>query len=82
LAYAYCSLSMVHFDLDNKESALSLTEKAFKLAQKNDQKGLEGLSKICLGRMLGKTDPSKSDEAEASILEGIRILESLKLRPS
>ena len=31
--------------------------------------------------MLGKTDPSKSEEAEAFILEGIRISESLKFRP-
>jgi hypothetical protein len=34
-----------------------------------------------LGRTLGKADPSQIDNAKTNILNGIKILEDLKLKP-
>ena len=40
----------------------------------------EALSRILLGLTIGKTEKSKFDEARDSVMEGIKILEKLKLR--
>ena len=71
---------MTHFDLGNKETAQNYIDKALKLSIKNKQKNFEGSSKILLGRILGNIDTSRTKEAEAYILEGIHILETLKLK--
>ena len=36
---------------------------------------------IWLGRILGRRDPSRRDEAEEDVLRGIKILEKLKSKP-
>jgi len=41
----------------------------------------EGLSRMELGRILGKADISQGGEAEKCILKGISILDELKLKP-
>jgi tetratricopeptide (TPR) repeat protein len=74
-------LSMVHFDSGDLKSAQSCAEKAVELSQENNEKSNEGSSRIFLGRILGKRDPSQNDKAEESILQGIKILDELKLRP-
>jgi tetratricopeptide (TPR) repeat protein len=40
------------------------------------------MSKTFLGLVIGKKDPSQYDKAEKYILDGIKILEELKLKPS
>jgi len=74
-------LSNVHYDLGDLDKAQSYAEEALELSIKNDECGDEGRSKIWLGRILGKKDSLKSAFAENYILQGIRIIEELKLRP-
>jgi len=74
-------LSMVHFDSGNLKNSQSCAEKAVELSQGNNEKSNEGSSRIFLGRILGKRDPSQSDKAEESILQGIKILDELKIKP-
>jgi class 3 adenylate cyclase/tetratricopeptide (TPR) repeat protein len=81
LAVHYWFLGMVHFDSDDLQKAQDFAEKAVKISQKNNERNIEGESRISLGRILGKVELSKRDKAEESILQGIKILEELKLRP-
>ncbi len=74
--------SMPLIDLGEHEKALASIDEALILARKNNDKPFEGLSKVWLGRILGKTDPNQFDRAEESILKGINILEELRLKPS
>ena len=70
----------IYFDQGDHEKGLNLIEKALQLAQKNSEKEDEGLCRIFLGWMLGKVDPSNQHDAEGSILKGIEISKTLKLR--
>lgn len=45
------------------------------------ERRFEGLSRIYLGRILGRADPSQMDKAEESILQGIKIFDGLKTKP-
>ncbi|MBE9533381.1 MAG: guanylate cyclase, partial [Proteobacteria bacterium] len=64
------------------EQAQKFVEKAVNLARQRNEKSVEGVSKIWMGRILGKKDKSKVDKAEGCILQGIKILEELKQKPS
>ena len=81
LSSLYWLLSIVLFDLGEYEKALGSIDEALILAQKYNEKRIEGLSRIWLGRILGKTDPNQFDKAEESILQGINILEEMRLKP-
>jgi tetratricopeptide (TPR) repeat protein len=81
LPLLYWLLSMPLFNLGEYEKALASIDEALILASKNNEKDIEGNSKIWLGRILGKTDPNQFDRAEESILKGINILEKLRLKP-
>jgi len=81
LSLHYYLLSISLFDLGEYEKALGSIEEALILAQKNNEKGMEGVSRIWLGRILGKTNPTQFDKAEEAILKGINISEELRLKP-
>jgi tetratricopeptide (TPR) repeat protein len=81
LSWHYLFLSMTLFDMGDQKKALDSIEQALKLSQKNNEKGVEGISRIWLGRILSKTDPSQRDKSEESILQGIQILEPLQIKP-
>jgi len=81
LSMIYWHLSMVCCDTGELEKAIDCAENGLELSQKNNEKSYKGLSRICLGRALGKKDPLQSDKAEEYILQGIKILEELKTRP-
>jgi tetratricopeptide (TPR) repeat protein len=81
LSMHYWFLSNVHFDSDDLQKAQGFAEKAVEISQKNNERYIEGQSRISLGRILGKMDPSQSEKAEEFILQGIKVLEELKLRP-
>jgi tetratricopeptide (TPR) repeat protein len=75
------ALSTVHFDSGDLKSARSCIEEALKLAHDNNEKHIERPSRIFLGRILGKAERSQFSEAEVSILQGISMLDELKLKP-
>ena len=77
----YYWIGMVALDSGDANNALSNVEEALKLSQINKEKHLEGSAMILLGRILGKLQSPKGSKAEANILQGIEILEELKLRP-
>ena len=81
LSLHYVLMSMVHFDSGDLKSALHCAEKSMRLSKKNDERQFEGMSTIWVGRILGKTDSLDIDKAEEIILNGIKLLEKLKLRP-
>ena len=74
-------LSSIYHDLRDFSKAQSSVIEALELSQKSNERHQEGLSRIWMGRILGKKAPSKSIEAKKSITQGIKILEELKTRP-
>ncbi|HXX33849.1 MAG TPA: AAA family ATPase, partial [Thermodesulfobacteriota bacterium] len=74
-------LTFVHSDLGNLNEAKVHAEQALKLSQTRHQKSWEGNSWILLGRTLGKMEGSQLDKAEEHILQGIKILEELEVKP-
>jgi len=74
-------LSQVHLDLADMAKAQRYAEEALELSIKGNSLSAEGLSRIFLGRILGKSKISKPDEPKRYILQGIKILKELKLRP-
>jgi tetratricopeptide (TPR) repeat protein len=59
LAWYYCELSNAHLALGDLKKALDCVTKALKLALDNNEKVGEIFSRIWLGRILTKSDPSQ-----------------------
>jgi class 3 adenylate cyclase/ABC-type dipeptide/oligopeptide/nickel transport system ATPase component len=74
--------SMVHFDLGNLDEANTLAEQAVKLAQTNREKMAQGFAWLQLGRTIGRMEGSQLQKAEECILNGIKILKELKIKPN
>ncbi len=81
LSHCYIGLSMVHCDSGDLTEAQSCAEKAVELSEKTNERIPEGMSKIWLGKILGKKDFSQASKAAEFILEGIKKLEELNLKP-
>jgi class 3 adenylate cyclase/tetratricopeptide (TPR) repeat protein len=81
LSVSYLVLGMIYLDSGDLKKARSCIEQALNLAHKNSEKQHEELSKISLGRILGKEDISQCDKAEKYILQGIKILEEREIAP-
>jgi len=56
-------------------------EETLKSSLDCSQAHAEGASRCYLGRILGKAEPSRRAKAEEYILQGISILDELKMRP-
>ena len=63
------------------EKARVHAELALESPSKDNERQFQGLSRIFLGMALAKTDPKRTDAAEQQILQGIKQLEALGLRP-
>jgi class 3 adenylate cyclase/tetratricopeptide (TPR) repeat protein len=63
------------------ESARRCADEGLKLAQTHGEKEGEGWLSCILGRALAKADPSQAARGEEYILQGIKILDELKVRP-
>jgi len=81
LSCAYHALSVLHLDSGDFEEARRCADEALRLSQNNNEKWAEGVSRMLLGRILGKADKSQFAEAEESILQGIEIQDELRLKP-
>jgi len=52
-----------------------------RLSQKNNEKLMEGWSRLLLGTILGKTEPRKIEKAEGCLLKGVEICTELRIKP-
>ena len=81
LGIPHLGLSWVNFDLGNLEEARLHADEALKLGQANHEKGVEGIAWCFLGRVIGKMDGPRIDEAEDYILRGMKICDELEMKP-
>jgi len=81
LFFVHSLSGLVSQALGDLLEARSSFEQALKVAQDNDQKHLEGDSRIRLGRLVIEEDASQIGAAEQSILEGMKMEEDLHMRP-
>jgi tetratricopeptide (TPR) repeat protein len=81
LSSAYSTLSVLHLDSGDLEEARRCAEEALRLSQNNNEKWAEGVSRVLMGRVVGRTDASQRAEAEEHVLQGIKIFDELKLKP-
>jgi class 3 adenylate cyclase/tetratricopeptide (TPR) repeat protein len=88
VGYTYISssyhtyMSSVNLASCDWENARRCAEEGLKLAQTHGEKFGEGWLSCLLGRALSKADPSQAAHGEEHILQGIKMLEELKLKPS
>ncbi len=81
LPASYRGLGLVCLDLGDFETALRHIEESLRMAGKQGEREVEGRSTVALGRIIGKRELSQSAKAEDVILEGMKLLEELKLKP-
>jgi tetratricopeptide (TPR) repeat protein len=81
LTIPYRVLGMVYLDSRDLQKAQSCMEQSIKQAQDSDAKSQEMMSRVFLGRILGKADKSQHNKAERCIQQGIKILDELRIRP-
>jgi class 3 adenylate cyclase/tetratricopeptide (TPR) repeat protein len=68
-----------HFEHGDVQEAKTHAELALKFSLENNERAWQGLSRILLGRVLAKTEPNQIEIGEHDILQGIGLLEELKL---
>jgi class 3 adenylate cyclase/tetratricopeptide (TPR) repeat protein len=81
LSWNYYGLGMLCLDCGDLESARTNIEESLKLSHRQGEKMEEAVSTVALGRLIGKEELSQSAQAEKCILQGIKMLEELKLIP-
>jgi class 3 adenylate cyclase/tetratricopeptide (TPR) repeat protein len=81
LCYQYLYLGDTHLQLGDLENARGSVEEALTLSQKNNERQYEGIARIFLGRILGRTETAQIHKAEECILQGIKIADELKTKP-
>ena len=80
-SYCHWCCSLAHFGLGNLEEAGVQAEQALRYSLANNEKSIQGMSRIGLGRVLAKTDPGQIEAAVGHIRQGIGLLEELGLLP-
>ena len=80
-SYCHWCCSLSHFGLGNLEEAKIQAEQALRYSLANNEKSIQGMSRIGLGRVLAKTDPGQIEAAEGHIQQGIGLLEELGVQP-
>ena len=76
----HCLLSLVHLELGHMEKVKVHAKLAMECPSENNERQFQGISRILLGTALAETDQWQA-EAEQQILQGIKQLEALGLRP-
>jgi class 3 adenylate cyclase/tetratricopeptide (TPR) repeat protein len=80
LSHLFCSQS--HFSLGNLKEAKMQAEQALQLSLANNEKHMQGMSRIWLGRVLAKADPGQIEAAEGPIRQGISRFEEWGMPPT
>jgi len=78
LCHFFCSYA--HCETGAIEKARTHAELALDFAIKNNERVLQGISRAFLGKVIAKTDPTRIDQAEQQIIQGIGLLEELGQR--
>ena len=81
VSFGFLLSSMVHYDSGDFENAQEFLREAIKLSEQNDEYSVLGYSRIWKGRILGRVDSAKRDEANQLIMRGIKLLDELKIKP-
>ena len=74
-------MGFIQFATGELKNAQKNLETALSLSQKNNEKYMEALAWMWLGRTVGRADALQRNNAEVYILKGIETLTSLKLKP-
>jgi class 3 adenylate cyclase/tetratricopeptide (TPR) repeat protein len=82
LSLGHLALSSAHLNSGHLNEAKVHAEQALNLGQANNEKYCEGLGWIQLGRIIGKMEASRIDEAEEFMLNGMKILKDLETKPA
>jgi tetratricopeptide (TPR) repeat protein len=75
------SLGICHYQSGDFGKTIDLMKEAYRLSEKNQEKHYAGKSLIWLGRMMGKADSHKKNEAIETIKRGSEILSALQTKP-
>jgi len=81
LSPAYLLSGLVSQALGNLPEARRSLEQAVNVARENNQRHFEGHARMELGRVLAEEDMSQVGAAEQCILEGLKMVEDLGMRP-
>jgi tetratricopeptide (TPR) repeat protein len=81
LSRSFFVLGMVHFASGDLRSARESVEKAIELSRDCSERHFEGISRVWLGRILGRENGSEVNKPQEHIYEGIKILDELGLEP-
>jgi len=81
LGHFYGLSSMVYLQSGDLTNAQHHAEKALEISQDIHQKWTEGFAWMLLGRIFGKAGKLRFGKAKECILQGIKILSELKLKP-
>jgi class 3 adenylate cyclase/tetratricopeptide (TPR) repeat protein len=80
LCYHHGNLCILYLESGDLENARSSAEKTLELAQKEHSKLWEAGAWLVLGSIMGKTDKTRSAEAEQHILQGMKFFDEAKAR--
>ena len=80
-SFRFLLLSMIHHDSGDLKNAQECLKEAIKLSEQNNEDSVLGYSRIWMGRILGRIDLAKRDEANEFIMRGIKLLDELKIKP-
>ena len=72
--------SVAHFELGDREKARTHTELALQFSLENNERQIQGISRMWGGRVLAKTDAIQIEAVEQHLLQGINLLEELEIR--
>jgi tetratricopeptide (TPR) repeat protein len=81
LSELFWLLGAVYFELGDPMNAESYMKRSLHLAKKRSEKHWEGCSRMWLGRISEKTGRATSDKTKDYIVQGIRLLDELKIEP-
>jgi predicted ATPase len=81
LSLHFLLLGMLNFDLGDLKTAQNSIQEAMTLSQNKKEKQYEAYARLWLGRIIGKEDTSQSNKGEEHILQGIKAMDQLNLRP-
>ena len=74
-------LGIICYQQGDLMNARHFADEALRLSQKNNEKHFEGHSWIWLGRIVGRMEKPQIGKAEEYILQGMKMLDELKLKP-